>query len=329
MKKLSSLVLAIMLFGIFACNQPSKTTTSDALQKITVAQFGQEKYLIYLPFYLAIEKGYFKEEGLDINIKFSGNDDQVFATVLKGDAQFGIGDPVFTAVSREKGAKGKVIAAIVDGVSVWGISKGGGKEITGPKDLAGLRIGTFPAPSTVYTLIKNTIDADPVLKASKIVQAPIGSGLALLESGSADIAMELEPNASLAESKGYKVVYSMAKSYGSFAFTGVTTTEEYINSNKPTVQHFVNALSKALAFAKNHQDSTILVAQGLFSMLDKTVVSNAVKRMVADKTIPTSVAISDKGWQLALKIRKQVGDIKTIKPTSDAVDNSFANNAKK
>lgn len=326
-KLLSVFLLAITL--LYSCNNPQKNTSTGAMTDITVAQFGQEKYLIYLPFYLAMEKGYFKEQGLNIQIKYSGNDDQVFATVLKGEAQFGIGDPVFTAVSREKGAKGKVIASIVDGVSVWGVTKKPMAEITNADQLAGLKVGTFPAPSTVYTLIRNTIDKNPKLAKTTIAQAPIGSGLALLENGSADIDMELEPNASIAESKGYKVVYSMAKFYGPFAFTGVTTTEDYISQNRPIVQKFVNGLAKALNFAKTQQDSTIAVAQQLFPTVDKIVIANAVKRMIKDKTIPQSTAISDEAWQLALKIRKQVGDIKEIKPTSDAVDNSFANAASK
>jgi len=330
MKKLYSIAVLLVVICLGSCNHPAKKNdSSDSLKKITVAQFGQEKYLIYLPFYLAMEQGFFKDQGLEIAIKYSGNDDQVFATVLKGEAQFGIGDPVFTAVSREKGAKGKVIASIVDGVSVWGVSKTKTNHIKNAGDLAGMRIGTFPAPSTVYTLIKNTIDENPLLKNTKIVQAPIGAGIALLENGSADIAMELEPNASLAESKGYQVIYSMAKSYGSFAFTGVTTTEDYIKANKPIVQKFVNALARSIKFAQNNSDSTISVAQGLFPAIDKKVVANAVRRMIADKTIPESVAVSDEGWQLALKIRKQVGDIKNIKPTADAVDNSFAIHAEK
>jgi NitT/TauT family transport system substrate-binding protein len=295
-------------------------------QKVTVAQWGQEKYLIYLPFYIAQEKGFFTEEGLDISVKFSGNDDQVFATVLKGEAQFGIGDPVFTAISREKGAKGKVIASIVDGVSIWGVTnKKDISLIQEPKDLANLRIGTFPDPSTNYALMKKTIlkGAD-ALKKTKIVQAPIGAQLALLEKGSADIAMDLEPGTSIAESKGYRVVYSSPKFYGRFAFTGLTTTEDYIQTHKEIVQKFVNAIEKALHYCHTDEAGTIAVAEKLFSNLDKQVVANAVKRMVSDNTIPDHAAMSDEAWQKALQVRVDIGDLKAMKPTADAIDNTFA-----
>lgn len=110
MKNYQIVVAVAFLLIIGACkSNNSEKKSANEIVKITVAQWGQEKYLIYLPFYIAQERGFFKDEGLDITVQFSGNDDQVFATVLKGEAQFGIGDPVFTAISREKGAKGKVI----------------------------------------------------------------------------------------------------------------------------------------------------------------------------------------------------------------------------
>jgi len=329
MKKSILICLLAFIMAIVGCNSNKKEkTNNNELTKVTVAQWGQEKYLIYLPFYIAQEKGFFKEEGLDITIKYSGNDDQVFATVLKGEAQFGIGDPVFTAISREKGVKGKVVASIVDGVAIWGVTnKSYVKQIEKPSDLAGLKVGTFPEPSTNYALMKKTIlQGGDTLKDTKIVQAPIGSQLALLElkKNGADIAMDLEPGTSIAESKGYRVVYSSPKFYGRFAFTGLTTTEEYIQSNHDVVQKFVNAIEKALEFCHNNEIGTIEIAEKLFPNLDKIVVSNAVNRMITDKTIPIHAEMSDEAWQKALQIRVLIGDLKEIKPTKDAVDNTFA-----
>jgi len=327
---LPPLVLALFFGGLSSCNNndSDKPKATDAA-KVTVAQWGQEKYLIYLPFYIAQEKGFFKEEGLDITVKFSGNDDQVFASVLKGEAQFGIGDPVFTAISREKGAKGKVIASIVDGVTIWGVTnKASISSIGKPGDLAGLRVGTFPDPSTNFALMKETIlKGGDTLKNTKIVQAPIGSQLALLENGSADIAMDLEPGTSIAESKGYRVVYSSPRFYGRFAFTGLTTTEDYINGNKDVVQKFVNAIEKALYYCHTDEVGTIALAATLFPKLDTAVVANAVKRMLLDKTIPDHAVMSDAAWQKALQVRVKIGDLKELKPTADAVDNSFAQRA--
>ena len=327
---LGLIAITLVLSGCKSCCS-SDPVPADAKQKITIAQWGQEKYLIYLPFYVAQEKGFFKDEGLEVEVKYSGNDDQVFATVLKGEAQFGIGDPVFTAIAREKGAKGKVVASIVDGVAIWGVTNN--KDIgtiTRPSDLQGLRMGTFPAPSTNYALMQRTITVGgDSLAGTTIVQAPIGSQLALLESGSADIAMDLEPGTSIAESKGYRVVYSSPRFYGPFAFTGLTTTDEYIAANKETAQKVVNAIERALVYCHADKAGAIDIASGLFPSLEKDVVARAVARMLDDRSIPQHTAVSEQAWQQAMQIRVDIGDLRALAPTSECVDNSFATKATK
>ncbi len=331
MKNIIVLILVSTLF-LIGCNgnKKKKETEKQKIEQVTVAQWGQEKYLIYLPFYLAQEKGFFKEQGLDVKIKFSGNDDQVFATVMKGEALFGIGDPVFTAISREKGGKGKVVASIVNGVALWGIAKKDTKitEISDGNQLEGLRIGTFPKPSTTYTLVKNTIDENN-LGNTKIVETTFGAQIALLESDNADIVMDLEPGASIAESKGYKIVYSMPKFYGDFSFTGLTTIEDVIENKSEIVQKMVNAIEMANVFAHKNIDETVKVAQSLFPTQDAEVIEKAVYRMVNENTIPPHALTSMEGWNKAIDIRVQVGDLKTKDKTEQAVDNSFAINAQK
>lgn len=331
MKKFALLIIVLTLL-LIGCNgdKQTKDTNEQKIEKVTVAQWGQEKYLIYLSFYIAQEKGFFKEQGLEVNLKFSGNDDQVFATVMNGEALFGIGDPVFTAIAREKGGKGKVVASIVNGVALWGIAKKekGLMEITEPNQLDGLRIGTFPKPSTTYTLIKNTIDQNN-LKNAKIVETTFGAQIALLESDNADIAMDLEPGASIAESKGYEIVYSMPKFYGDYSFTGLTTIDDVIENNSNIVQKMVNAIEKSNVFAHNNIEETVKVAQSLFPRQEPEVIKTAVHRMVNEKTIPPHAFTSMKGWKKAIDIRVQVGDLKTSNNTGIVIDNSFAIKAQK
>lgn len=133
------------LLGGCEKKQPDKAT---GRRQVTVAQWGQEKYLIYLPVYLAQEAGIFESNKLDVTLNFSGNDDQVFAAVARGDAHFGIGDPVFAAISRDRGSDGVVVGQLVGRVALWGVSKNTKRLLSTPEDFAKLTIGTFPRPST-------------------------------------------------------------------------------------------------------------------------------------------------------------------------------------
>lgn len=292
---------ALFLAGCFG------STTDPENKEIVVAQWGSEKYLIYLPVYIAEEAGFFEEQGLDISIEFSGNDDQVFAKVLRGDAQFGVGDPIFTAVSRQQGADGLVVASIVDRVALWGVSQDN-STIDTTSAFSGKRIGTFPRPSTTYTLLSDTISNDDVTDA-EIVEIPIGNELALLESNSADMVMLLEPAASIAEAEGYSIVTSFPEIWGKFAFTGLTTTQSYADDNNQTVIAMRAALQDAADLAHTDRERVIQIASELFPTLEQSVVAAAVNRMLDDETLPKSVELDKDAWVSSVQVRQRVGDV--------------------
>lgn len=320
------IVFSVVLLGIFLTFYACRPRAGkNDLERIVIAQWGQEKYLIYLPVYVAMERGYLADEGLEASLKFTGNDDQTFAAVVQGAAQFGIGDPAFAAISRERGLKSKVIATVVGGVAIWGLTNKPMSPITEVGDLAGLRVGTFPSPSTNYTLMAELKNRNPDLLADmEIVQAPIGSQIALLEAGQADIAMELEPAASISESKGYRVVYSSPRFHGPYAFTGVTVLEEFTKSHKDVVQRFIRALERATVDCHRKPELPIEVAVQLFPTLDRSVARRAVKRMLDEGTFPQHVAVAEEAWQRTLETRLLTGDLSRPQETSETVDNSFA-----
>lgn len=298
--------------------------------KVVIAQWGQEKYLIYLPIYVAMEEGFFSKEGLDVGLRYSGNDDQVFASVVQGSAQFGVGDPVFTAIANEKGGDvGRVVGNIVAGVAIWGVTN---KQEVGVVDskskLAGLRVGTFPAPSTNYTLMKETImSGGSELAATRVVPAPIGGQIALLESGAADIAMVLEPAASQAEARGYRVVFSSPQFYGPFAFTGLTTSSSFMRDKPQVVQAMVNGLQRALEYCHKNPQGVIDIAEKLFPSLKEGVAARAVRRMLSEKTIPTSALVGEEAWKASVAVRVTVGDLKAPQEYIVSVEPSFARKA--
>lgn len=320
------LLLIVTTLTTISCRKSSKGEST----KVVVAQWGQEKYLIYLPLYVAIEKGFFSAQGLDIDLRFSGNDDQVFASVIQGSANFGIGDPIFTAIANEREAGiGKVVASIVDGVAIWGVTNSQDIPVIQEKQgLSNLRIGTFPSPSTNYTLMNETIiSGGKKLESTKIVQAPIGGQIALLEKGLVDIAMVLEPAASKAESEGYRIVFSSPKFYGPFAFTGLTTSGAFADQHPQIVQSMVNGLQNAMRYCHSQPDEITNIAQKLFPSLDAVVLKNAVRRMLDEETFPTSVFISENSWQAAISTRVTVGDLKKPQDYSKSVDVTYAKKA--
>ncbi|MCX8473610.1 MAG: ABC transporter substrate-binding protein [Sediminibacterium sp.] len=317
---LSSLFFTITIANL-SCKEEQK---KQELQKVKVAQYGD--VFLYMPLYLANEKGFFKEEGLEVEINSTGGDDKTFAAVIGGSAEFGIADPSFVAIANEKGQAGKVIASVVNGVPFWGVTnKPNLQPITNDKDLKGLSVATFPSPSTAYTL-----QYDMFKKAGlkpNIRQAAYGALLSLLESKEVDIALEVEPNVSTALQNGAKIVYSLTQKYGNFAFTGVTVSDNLIKAKPELVQKFVNALQKAELFGHKYPDSLAYYAQKHFNTINSLVLKDASLRIISSNTFPKNVLITPDAWRKACTLRFEVGDLKSLENTFSVYDTSFATNA--
>ena len=317
------LAAAILAGGLGAFLLYKPKTKSDN-QQITVAEAGE--FVLYLPLYVAQEKGFFKDQGLNVKITSTGGDDKTFAAVLSGDAQFGVADPTFVAIARAKGQDGKVIASVVNGVPFWGITfKREVPEITDPKNLDGFTVATFPAPSTAYAL-QTEMFKKAGLK-PHIRQAAFGTLLATLEAEQADIALELEPNVSTAIKKGARIVYSMPKMYGDFAITGVTVSNNLATENPNLVKRFVLALDLAEEYTHKYPEDAIKVAIDRFPSINKEVLRDAVNRSLNAGVIPKTATISDKAWIAAVNLRVETGDIKSMDEAKDALDMTFAQKA--
>lgn len=305
---------------------PKADVPPSTLTPVTIAQFGH--LFLYLPLYVAIDKGFFKDEGLDVKLVSTGGDEKTFAAVSSGNAQFGVSDPTFAAIARERGQGGKVVASVVNGVPFWAVTfRKDLKPIKKPEDLKGLRIATYTAPSTNYTVMKKVLQNKGKPVDAKIVQgSATGSIVAMAKANQADIAMELEPTASIAVGQGAQIVWSLQKQFGDFAITGVTVTDAYRQDpkNSKTIQGVVSALGRAMIYIKDDFDGTIAIAHQEFPEVDETILRQALKRMLDEGTIPSSPILTQEAWDKAIALRKETGDIKGEGSYKEHVDMTFA-----
>lgn len=320
--------LALSILQLFPLTALYAETPKET---VVVAQFGKEKFLLYLPFYIAMEEGLFAKRGLEIDLRFAGNDDQIFATVISGSALFGVGDPVFAAIAKDRGGPGKIVAMMIIKLGLSGYTnKKEVPDIHEPTDLKGLRIASLPKPATTYTLLTEIIRKfDLAATGTTLVEAAIGGQLAVLEAGQADMAVDLEPTVSLVESKGYRVNALIDKFTDSQAITGLSTLETTIENRPDLVQKMVSALQEAMVLFYSDKNIAFRVSKRLFPTLDDQVINNALKRMVVSEMYPRSVVVGDSYWQRSLKTRLDSGELKKPQATSVTVDNSFAEKARK
>ena len=274
-------------------------------KKATLSQAFQS--MLYLPLYVAIDEGFFTQQGLDLTKETAGAPTVALSAVISGSAQFSIHGPEWTAIAASKGAPVDIIANVVNGAAVW-IATAPDFKFGSIKDIKGQKVvtGLMPTTSTslfIKLLKENGMDAKTDVD---MIQVAIGSEPGPFVAKQADVAVMYEPGLDQAVAKGMKVVLGFPKSYGAYAFSAVTARNDV---DPDTAQRVVNAMEMAMRFMAKEQAKTVEIAKKEFPTLDPMVVEAAVKRMLADGVYPPSVDISADALKVAMDTQIALGNL--------------------
>ena len=276
--------------------------SADGTTTVRVNQAFQS--LLYLPLYVAQENGYFQEQGVTVEIATGGGGTQSWTAVLGGSADFSIQDPVFVPKSHENGGPGLVVAAIQNAPSVFVIGRGGAATPNDPSVFEGKKVVVSPEPDTSWAFMKYLIDQKG-LKDVTTVNVALGSELAAVAGGQADLALSFEPTVSQAVvEQGLEVVYSFPANpdWYPFAFSSLTTTEKYLQDNREAAQGVVTAIAKASKFIYADPAATIDIAAEYFPDLSREVVAAAVEREIDAKGYAQDVTVTKESWDRNMDI---------------------------
>lgn len=324
MKKMMNIILCLLLVAAFGCsksNENAAQAVKAQTTNITVAQYGH--LLIYYPIYLAEQKGFYKKNNLNVSFSSTGGDDKTFAAVSSNSAFFGVADPAFVAIAREKGLKAKIVGTLVNGAPMWIVSKEK-IDVNDSNALMNKKIMTYPSPSTSYTLLSEIIKSlGDKARGATIVQGAFGTEIPMMETNKADAIFTIEPVVSTAVDRGYHVIYSAKNNFGELAFTGISVLDENVVKNPELIKSFLLSVQQAMDFLNTNFDEAVELASKEFPETKKTIIKEALKRMVDEKVIPDSLRTSENAWNKSLEIRKEVGDLKTIPPFNEVVTNQF------
>ena len=93
---LVGVVLLVCIPLLCGCKKEDKNLDRVRLAEVTHSMF-------YAPLYVAIENGYFEEEGIDLELILTSGADKVSAAVLSGDVQIGFAGPESAIYVYENG----------------------------------------------------------------------------------------------------------------------------------------------------------------------------------------------------------------------------------
>ena len=320
-KKIFVYLFCVIIVFIIACSYLFNNKKIDKnLEKVTLAEVAHTVF--YAPMYVAIEKGYFEEAGIDINLILTSGADKVTAAVLSGDADIGFSGSEATIYVYNGGEKDylKTFAQLTqkDGsfiVSREKIDNFKLSDLKG-KTVIGGRAGGMPEMTFEYALKQNGIDPRIDLDIDTSVAFPAMGGAFI--SGQGDFVTLFEPTASQVEKQGYGyVVESVGKLGGNVPYTSFSARKSYLNGHKDLIKSFDKAIQKGLDYVHNNSDRD--VALSIINQFPDSKVSeleDAIKRYRENDTWPKTTKFSKSSFEHLQDIMIDYGEITKKVPYS-------------
>jgi NitT/TauT family transport system substrate-binding protein len=228
--------------------------------KTTIA-VGGKAALYYLPLTIAEQLGYFRDEGLQVEILDFAGGAKALQAMMGGGADVVSGgfDHVMVMRARGQNLRGFVLQLATPAISL-GIASRRAAEYRSPKDLKGMKIGVSAPGSSTHAFINHLL-ATAGLAPEDVSIIGVGTGpaaVAAMQAGHLDAIANIEPAITLLEKSGtIKVVVETVSVQGAKSVFGsplpsgsLYTRDEFIRANPNTVQALTNAMVRALKWLK-------------------------------------------------------------------------------
>lgn len=326
MKKNVAILIALTMVVVQLCGC-GNSSTEKKLTKVTLNEVAHS--IFYVPQYVAIENGYFAEEGIDIKLVNGSGADNVMTAVLSGEADIGFMGSEASIYVYNEGAGEKIVnfAQLTQRAGNFLVARSEDKEFTwdklkGKTVLAG-RKGGMPQMVFEYILKKNNIDPHKDLK--MIQNIDFGLTAEAFASGQGDYSVEFEPfAASLEEENKGVVVASLGVDSGMVPYTAYSAKEGYLEKNADTVQSFTNALQKGMDYVNKHTPEEIAkVIKPQFPETDEAVLTKIVTRYYDQNTWKNNLVFEKDSFELLQDILESGGELKKRAPYDELVNNKF------
>ena len=332
-KKWISLATAVVLavtalpLGVFAAKKDEAK-----LAKVTLNEVAHS--IFYAPQYVAIEEGYFKDEGLDMTLITGFGADKTMTAVISGEADIGFMGAEASIYAYQEGATDPVVnfAQLTQRAGNFLVAREEmpdfkWEDLKGRKVLGG-RKGGMPEMVFEYILKQNGLDPQKDLSIDQSIDFG-ATAAAFTGDNSADFTVEFEPSATALEKQGAGyVVASLGVDSGYVPYTSYSAKTSYMEKNPDIMQKFTNALQKGMYYVQKHTPEEIArVIEPQFPETDLDTITAIVKRYYDQDTWKENLVFGQEGFELLQDILEDAGELKERTPYEELVNTEFAQNA--
>ena len=235
---------------------PGDTTAPTSITKVTV---GVIPILATAPIWLGAAKGFFTDEGIDLDIQSGGGGAAVVPGVVAGDYDFAFGNFVSVMLAREKGLD---LTFVANGNSADGTPAAGAvivptdSPIKSPKDLVGKTVAVNNLQNINDVTIRTVVDEDGGDSSKiKFVEIAAPDNEAALANRQVDAARIPSPFDIVAVANGNRILFYNYPAFDSkLSIAGYFTKGDMVKNKPDVVKAFQKAMNKSIEYAQSHPD---------------------------------------------------------------------------
>lgn len=322
-------VIVIVIVAIVSITVLKHKNTNNDVKNIKVSEVTRSVF--YAPQYVAINNGYFKENGIEIELTTGQGADAVMTSVLSNQVNIGFAGPEASIYVYNEGKEDycQVFAQMTkkDGSFLVAREKNDNfkwQDLKGKTIIPG-RKGGVPYMTLEYVLRKNGLDPKKDVVLDDSIKFDLMAGA--FTSGTADYVTLFEPTASLTqnENKGY-IVASVGEAAGEIPYTAYFAKKSYIENNKETIQKFTNAIYKGQKWVKENSSEDIAKAvQSFFPDTDITLLSKVIQNYKDIDAWNDTPVLKEESFNLLQDVMTSAGELQKKAPYDKIVNNEYAN----
>lgn len=233
-----------------------------------------------LPFWVASDKGYFRDEKIDLTLVKMDSDDQMIDDLISGRVNFAPDvDLVYVIKENSRGNPLQIVG--VSDLSIGGDAIIASKQVSSISKLKGQKVAVEKASLgeklLYYALLKNGLSLkDIIISDLNAVEAANA-----LIAGKVDAAVTFEPSLTRAKNAGNSIVFSSALTPGLLIDT-IVANKSYIDSNPEIISAVLRAYFKAVEFIKNNPEETFAIGAKYLNISETEFISSYSGILQAD-----------------------------------------------
>ncbi|HIT72140.1 MAG TPA: ABC transporter substrate-binding protein [Candidatus Fimicola cottocaccae] len=327
-KKSTVFVSIMIVFAIIfsGCQSEKSELTKVRLNEVVHSVF-------YAPQYVALEKGFFEDEGLEIEMSVGQGADKSMTALISNSADIALlGTEAGIYVYNEgKEDFPKIFAQLTQRAGNFLVSREEEPnfkwENLKGKSLIGGRTGGMPQLVLEYVLKNNNLKIGEDLDIINNIAFESTAGA--FQGNLGDYTAEFEPTATALENSGAgHVVASLGTESGYIPYTVYMATGKYMEENPDIIQKFTNAIYKGQEWVDTHTSKEIAeVIYPQFKESDIDTLTKIIERYKSQDTWKTKPQIDEDGFELIQDIMEEGGELSKRVPYNDIVVTDFSEKA--